>query len=87
MSQLNIHSKEVQDIINSIAKEENLPIPVVLSIIQSQYKFIRDEIASIDVTKSMQKTILVPKWGKYSISQSKAKAIITRKLKRDANNS
>lgn len=79
MSQLNINSKEIQELIADIAKEENLPIQVIQTIIQSQFKFIRDEISSIDVTKSTKKTILVPKWGKYYISQTKANAILKRK--------
>lgn len=82
MSQLNMQSKEIQAIIKKIAQEENLPIQVVTAVIQSQFKVIRDEIASIDVTQSTKKTILVPKWGKYYVSQAKAKAIITRKNKK-----
>lgn len=58
--------KKVEEIIKAIAKKYNKPYHVVLEAYISQFKRLREEMK-----KKEFKTVKLPSWGKYIVSQGK----------------
>lgn len=63
--------KEVQELIKQIAKKYNKPIYVIEEVFLSQWKFLKDKISNSKDDMEDFKTIKLPEWGKYYLSESK----------------
>lgn len=63
--------KEVHDIIVELAKKFNKPVYVIEEIYLSQWKFLKEKVSQEGKLCNEFKTIKLPKWGKYYLSESK----------------
>ena len=75
-----IIQKWVQDEINKIASDKNLPIKTIYEIAVSQFEYTRNEIRSSEQGKpSTYKNILLKYFGTFSFNYKKDFAIARRK--------
>ena len=61
---------ELEIELRRIAKENNIPEEVVYHIFNYQFKFLQTSI-----NKDNTKTVMLPKWGKFCLSEGKLKKI------------
>lgn len=59
-----------RNILHELAKKYNLPVEVIDAICDSQYRCLRDNIRD-----GANEVIMLPKWGKYTVSQVKIKRV------------
>jgi len=65
-------SKRVQDIIKEVAREHNLPLEMVQSIIRAPFGFTREKMKEGEVRKlTTLKSILIKKFGTFRVSEKR----------------
>lgn len=76
--------KQVQIILEEIAKENNIPLPVIEQIYKSQFITLRDNIRS--GTNETYGTIMLPNFGKFYSNEYRRMKIFEKKKPRNGKN-
>jgi hypothetical protein len=73
--------KKIEDILKEVAKKYNKPYNVILAVYISEFKKLKEEMNSLQF-----KTVKLPNWGKFIVSQKKLKKIdyVAKEARRNA---